>query len=167
MEEAQGRHWYVVYTKPHQEERAQLHLQRKGLATFFPRLRLPAGRRTRRQIVPLFPNYLFVQFRLPDDYEAVRWAPGVKYVVGHEGIPTPLDSAVVDFLQQSSTPDGISPARVRLTMGSEVRLVSGPFVGLVGIIEHPPDARGRVKVLMHLLGRPVRVDVPGAAVEEE
>jgi transcriptional antiterminator RfaH len=164
MEEAQGPQWYVVYTKPHREETAQFHLQRKGLNTFFPRLRLPYGRRNRRHIVPLFPNYLFVQLRLPDDYNVVRWSPGVSYLVGFNGIPTPLDVTVVEFLQQRSAPDGISPARVSLTVGSGVRIVSGPFEGLVGIIENPPDAKGRVKVLMQLLSRQVRVKVPVDAV---
>jgi len=165
MEETQGLHWYVVYTKPQREDMAQLHLQRKGLDTFLPRLRLPCGRHHRRPIVPLFPNYLFAQLRLPDDYNVVRWAPGVKHVVGCEGIPTPLDGAVVAFLRQSSTPEGIALARVRLRVGAEVRLVAGPFEGLVGIIENPPDAKGRVKVLMHLLSRQVRVEVPVEAVD--
>ena len=164
VEEAHGPHWYVVYTKPHQEDTTQLHLQRKGLDTFFPRLRLPYTRRDRRPIIPLFPNYLFVQLRLPDDYHAVRWSPGVKHLVGCDGIPTPLDGTVVEFLRQRSAPDGISPARVSLTVGSGVRLVSGPFAGLVGIIENPPDAKGRVKVLMQLLRRQVRVEVSVDAV---
>ena len=43
--------------------------------------------------------------------------------------------------------------------------MSGPFEGLVGIIENPPDARGRVKILMQLLSRQVRVEVPVAAVD--
>ena len=90
-EETQGQHWYVVYTKPQREETAQFHLQRKGLATFFPRLRLPYGRRHRRHIIPLFPNYLFVQLRLPDDYQVVHWSPGVNHLVGCEGMPTPLE----------------------------------------------------------------------------
>jgi transcriptional antiterminator RfaH len=158
-EAAQGPQWYVVYTKPHQEETAQLHLQRKGLATFFPRLRLPYGRRNRRHIVPLFPNYVFVQLRIPDDYTVVHWSPGVNHVVGCDGIPTPLDGAVVEFLRQRSTLEGILPARVSLTVGLGVRIVAGPFQGLVGIIENPPDTKGRVKILMQLLSRQVRVEV--------
>ena len=165
MEEAQGQQWYVVYTKPHREEMAQFHLQRKGLDTFFPRLRWPYGRRHRRHLVPLFPNYLFVQLRIPADYNVVRWSPGVNHLVGCEGIPTPLDGRIVAFLRQRSTPEGISPAGVRLRVGLGVRLVAGPFEGLVGIIENPPDAKGRVKVLMQLLSRKVRVEVPVDTVD--
>ena len=167
MEEAQIRQWYVVYTKPHREETAQFHLQRKGLDTFFPRLRLPYGRRNRRHIIPLFPNYIFAQLRVPDDYNVVRWSPGVNHLVGCDGTPTPLDGTVVEFLRQKSTPDGILPARVNLAVGAGVRIVSGPFEGLVGIIENPPDARGRVKVLMQLLSRQVRVELSVDDVDRE
>jgi transcriptional antiterminator RfaH len=166
MEKAQGPQWYVVYTKPQREEMAQFHLQRKGLDTFFPRLRLPYVRRHRRPTIPLFPNYLFAQLRLPDDYSVVRWSPGVNHLVGYDGIPTPLEDTVVEFLRQKSTPEGILPAQGRLPVGTGVRIVSGPFEGLVGIIEHPPDAKGRVKVLMQLLSRQVRVEVPVEAVAE-
>lgn len=160
MEKAPEQQWYVVYVKPNREEAAQFHLQRKGFDTFLPRLRLSSSRRDRRQIVPLFPNYLFARLRVPDDYNMVRWAPGVNHLVGCEGRPTPLDSAVVDFLRQRATPDGILPERIHFSTGSGVRIVAGPFEGLVGVIENPPDARGRVKVLMQLLGRQVRVEIP-------
>jgi len=166
MEKAQVLQWYVVYVKPNREETAQFHLQRKGFDTFFPRLRSSYGRRNRRQIVPLFPNYLFAQLRVPDDYNMVRWSPGVNHLVGCDGTPTPLEDVVVEFLRQRSTPDGILPARINLTVGSGVRIVSGPFEGLVGIIENPPDARGRVKVLMQLLSRQVRVEISVDAVDE-
>jgi hypothetical protein len=35
----------------------------------------------------------------------------------------------------------------------------------VGIIRQPPDAKGRVKVLLHLLNRPAAVDLPIEFVE--
>ena len=41
-----------------------------------------------------------------------------------------------------------------------VEITSGPFAGLAGIIQEPPDARGRVTVLMDLLNRQVPVEVP-------
>src|SRR5688572_28054454 len=166
MEKAPEQRWYVVYTKRQREDMAQAHLQRKGLDTFFPRLQLPYGRRDKRPIVPLFPNYLFARLRLPDDYNMVRWSPGVNHVVGYGGIPTPLEETGVEFLRQKCTPEGILPARVGLAGGSEVRIVSGPFAGLVGIIDNSPDAKGRVKVLMQLLSRQVRVQVPVEVVTE-
>ncbi len=63
----------------------------------------------------------------------------------------------------------LNPAQTRLACQLagelEVLINAGPFAGLVGIIQNPPDARGRVKVLLELLGRHVKVDVPVACTE--
>ena len=49
--------------------------------------------------------------------------------------------------------------------GEEVRVSRGPFQGLVGIIQEPPNARGRVTLLLELLSRQVRAEVPIEYVE--
>jgi transcription antitermination factor NusG len=165
MDEIQLRQWYAIYAKPYREETAQFHLQKNGLPTFFPKLRLPSSRPHRRQLVPLFPNYLFAHLRIPEDYNLARWSPGVKHVVSCNGIPTPLEDTIMDFLRYKAMPDGILTAQSNLTVGSGVRFTRGPFEGLIGIIENPPDARGRVKVLMQLLSREVRVDISVDSVD--
>jgi transcription antitermination factor NusG len=91
----------------------------------------------------------------------VVWAPGVKCLVGSGGIPLPLDPEVVAFLKRNATADGRLPARSDLRRGQEVEITAGPLAGLIAIIERPPDARGRVRVLMKLLNRRLtRVQVP-------
>jgi transcriptional antiterminator RfaH len=160
-EGATGRRWYVVYSKPRKEEFAEINLKSKGLRTFFPRLLLPGLARGQRRIVPLFPNYLFVYIDcLSDEYAYVRWSPGVKRLVGFNGSPTPLDESIVGFLIGQADEAGVIRARSSLKVGQSVHISGGPFDGLVGIIQEPPDARGRVKVLMSLLNRQVRVEVP-------
>jgi transcriptional antiterminator RfaH len=152
--------WYVVYTKPQQEARAELHLRRRGIESFHPQLELPAYAGERRRCVPLFPNYLFAQVDLISQYHEVVWSPGVKRLVGAGGVPTPLDDAVVRLLKRHATADGRLRARPDLEAGQEVEILDGPFAGLFAIIQNPPDARGRVRVLMKLLNqRPVRAQV--------
>ena len=160
MHHSEGRQWYVVYTKPHGEELARFHLTLKGIDVFLPRLLLPESLKKRRRIVPLFPNYLFVHIRIFEGYHYVAWSPGVKRLVGFNGIPTPLDEEVVRFLMQQASPEGIIASRSNLMAGHEVTITGGPFNGLVGIIQDPPDTRGRVNLLLNLLSRQVKVTVP-------
>ena len=54
----------------------------------------------------------------------------------------------------------LSPLVATLRIGQQVAIDGGPFDGLVGIIQEPPNARGRVKILLQLLNRPTKVDVP-------
>jgi transcriptional antiterminator NusG len=157
--------WYVVYSKAHREELAEFHLRSKGLEVFFPRLLLPPSLRRRKQIVPLFPNYLFVRIRIPEEYECVIWSPGVKRFVSFNDDPRPIEDELVSYLMHQANPAGVIPARSDLKVGQEVRITGGPFDGLAGIIQEPPDARGRVRILMEMLSRQVNVEVPTHFIE--
>ncbi len=161
MLQQEMRQWYVVYSKPRKEEFAEFILRQKGIEVFFPRLRLPGSLRRRRQTVPLFPNYLFVKIQVfSEEYHYVTWSPGVNRLVSFNSIPVPLNTDVVAFLMDQSTDEGTITARSNLMSGQEVQINGGPFDGLIGIIQNPPDAKGRVKLLLNLLSREVKVAVP-------
>jgi transcriptional antiterminator RfaH len=156
-----SRSWYVVYSKPHHERLARLHLERQGIEVFYPQLLLPLYAGPRRRVVPLFPNYLFIKIDLREHFRGVVFAPGVKQFVGVNGGITSLDDEVVAFLKGQASADGVLSARSNLKVGDPVEITAGPFAGVAAIIEDPPDSRGRVKVLMQLLsGRAIHADVP-------
>ena len=160
-EPAGARSWYVVYSKPRQETFAQFHLQQRGVEVFVPKLSLPKYVTRPSRIVPLFPSYLFVRIDPTQEYHRVRWAPGVRRFVSSNGVPTPLEDAVVTFLVERADSEGTVQARADLRVGEMVEIAHGPFDGLIGIIQQPPDAKGRIKVLMQLLNQQrVKVDVP-------
>jgi transcription elongation factor/antiterminator RfaH len=161
------RQWYVVYSKPNKEELARFHLQRKRLEVFFPRLLLPQAHRKCRRVVPLFPNYLFVRIQIPEEYYYVLWSPGVKDLVNFNGIPAPLNEETVVFLMQQATAEGVLTARSELRAEQEVRIITGPFEGLIGIIQDPPDSKGRIRVLLKLLNREVRTEMSAHYVENK
>jgi transcription elongation factor/antiterminator RfaH len=158
---AESRRWLVVYSKPRKEGSAQFHLTRRGVEVFAPKMLLPAYLERRTRLVPLFPSYLFVHIDPEVDFYTVLWTPGVsRFVASQGGTPAQLDPAVVAFLKERADGDGVITARADLKVGAQVEVTRGPFDGLMGIITRPPDAKGRVKVLMQLLNRqPVRVDI--------
>jgi transcriptional antiterminator RfaH len=158
--------WYVVSTKPRREDFAATQIAQRGIDVFLPRLVL-VRRGGERVVRPLFPGYLFARLVLAAEGARVTWAPGVRRLVSFEGDPPPVPEAAIDFLRSQATPEGVIVARPRpLPVGRRVRVTTGPLAGLVGIIENPPDARGRVGVLMELLRRPMRVSVDVDALEE-
>jgi len=151
------RQWYVVYSKPHKEEQVRFHLALKGIESFFPRLQIPGCSGRKRSITPLFPNYLFVRVDLANEAHYVIWSPGVKRIVSFSDRPVPLDEAVIQFLKQRADSDGIIQAQSCLSAGQQVEIVGGPFNGFIGIIENPPNAKGRVQILLKLLSRHISV----------
>ncbi len=155
-----GNQWFAVYTKPEKEEYAELNLRLRGIDTFFPKLSFPQSVRRKRQVAPLFPNYLFVRFEIASGMWSVMWCPGVKRIVSFNGCPAVVEESVMGFLMAQANPNGVISAHCNVAVGQEVSIDGGPFDGLIGIIQEPPNAKGRVKVLLQILNRPTKVDVP-------
>ena len=160
------RHWFAVYTKPQKEAYAELNLRLRGIETFFPKLFLPNTEKRKKQIVALFPHYLFVRCKIiSGEYGSIVWCPGVKRLVNFNGTPAIIDDSIVDFLMSQTGSDGVIAARCNVEVGQTVSIAGGPFDGLVGIIQEPPNAKGRLKVLLQLLNRQTNVDIPVQSIK--
>lgn len=155
------KHWFAVYTKPQKEEYAELNLRLRGIDSFFPKLFLPKTAKRKKHVVALFPNYLFVHCEIgSEECGSIVWCPGVKRLVSFNGTPAVVDDAVIEFLMGQTGADGVIASRCNVEVGQKVSIDGGPLDGLVVIIQQPPDARGRVKVLLQLLNRQTKVDIP-------
>ena len=161
-------HWYVVYTKPHSEEVAQEQLNKKDIFVFLPKIREVRFRNQRLQerIQPLFPNYIFARFTIPDEYYNVKWAKGVRRIVGSGEMPIPLDDSIVVFLREQVNEEGIIQQQTNLKDGDRVKVRQGPLAGLWGIVHGGVDARGRVKILMDILHAGAKIELPCSSVEK-
>ena len=157
--------WFVVSTKARREQFAQEQLSRRAVETFLPRILEPGRFGMKPLIAPLFPGYLFVHIELEEQYFHVVWTPGVRRFIGFGELPCPVDDAVIDFLHARIGSEGIVRVTRVFKEGDVVRIKHGPFEGLIGIIENPGCGHGRVRVLMELLRRQTRVDVPQHIVE--
>jgi transcription elongation factor/antiterminator RfaH len=157
--------WFVVSTKARREQFAQDQLQRRDVETFLPRILKPTHPQFKPLIAPLFPGYLFVHIDLDEQYFDVVWTPGVGRFIGFGALPCPVDDAVIAFLYARVGREGIVRVDPVFKEGDVVRVTHGPFEGLIGIIENPGCGRGRVRVLMELLRRQTRVEVPQHIIE--
>jgi transcription antitermination factor NusG len=115
---------------------------------------------------PLFPGYIFVQCSLtPDLVSKVRWTPGVRRLLGDSEQPTTLSEGIVSYLREREGPRGFITAKPLLAPGMPVRLTSGPFAFLDGVIERPGSGHDRVRVLLYLLTTPISVEVDVDMIE--
>jgi len=159
--------WYVVHAQSHQEVRAVQNLQRQGFTTFCPSVRRTV-RHARKQssvLAPLFPNYLFIRLDLSYDlWRSVNGTRGVIRLITCGDTPLPVPHGVVEDLQSRTQDDGAMTWTSSFKLGDAVRISSGPFANLVGVLEHL-DSAGRVRVLLDLLGRSVTVALRGDALQ--
>jgi transcription elongation factor/antiterminator RfaH len=152
--------WFVVRTKVRREQYAEWQLARRGVRTFLPLICQPARTGIHPIVAPLFPGYLLVRIDLQVQYFNIVWTPGVSKFVAFGSAPCALEDSVVEYLQARAGSDGIIRAFPIFREGDRVRVKYGPFAGLEGIIESQASGRGRVRILMELLRRQTRVELP-------
>lgn len=144
------------------EKVALAHLQQQNFETFLPEV-LTVDKLKRQRIRPLFPNYLFVAF----DVLAMEWRTipstiGVRRLFSADvEKPIPLPEGFIEELQAFGRPE--QPPQVQtLADGDLVRLLSGPFKNLQGLVQL--DRRSRVHVLLCMLGQERLVAVEQSSV---
>ncbi len=165
------RRWYAVQCKPRMELWARTNLWDRGFEVYLPQyLKLRRHARRRDWVPrPLFPGYLFVRADLKaGDKRAVNAASGVGRMVSFGTYTPPLEDQVITEIRARQGEDGLirlDEAR-SFKPGEELRVCDGAFADMVGLFETMNDDR-RVILLLDLLGRKVRVQLPAARVTRE
>ena len=158
---SQVKRWYLVYSKPRQEDVAKQNLQRQGYETYLPMVRFARRRLGRRiiKIEPMFPRYLFIRL----DTESDNWAPirstlGVNSIVRFGPDPTPVPDELVASLKARDR-EGVQDMPLHeFKPGGKVRIEEGPFEGYEGIFL-ATTSQDRVLVLLDIVGKAAKARV--------
>ena len=163
-----GLFWYVVRTKPKNEERSRSYLEQNGLNTFLPWMetsQFNSGKAI-KMLKPLFPGYLFVRFDLMQNYPLVKWGKGVNKILGFGKYPTPIADEVVSIIKSRTDEKNIVKRAYDLSKNDQIRITSGPLKDLLGIFERWVTDSGRVKILLNLIGYQPQVELHYSQVEK-
>lgn len=152
--------WYLVHTKPRQEDIALANLQRQGYECYLPQMRIERVRRRRAEVAtePMFPRYLFV--RLDSSDQGKSWSPirstlGVSQLVHFGARAAKVDDTLVDLLRQR---ERAIPTEAMFHSGDSVVITDGPFAGIEAIYQSA-DAERRAFILLEILAKPVSMHI--------
>lgn len=160
--------WYVVHTRPNGEQAALANLLCQGFRAYLPQhLRQRRHARKLTQVRrPLFPRYLFVRINIERErWRAIQSTIGVSHLVGTGETPLPVPNGIVEEITARENADGlIEIERERkFRPGDRLQILSGALMDKIGLFAAMDDAE-RVVLLLDLLGRQVRVKMPGNLV---
>ncbi|MDN5364151.1 MAG: transcription termination/antitermination protein NusG [Eubacteriales bacterium] len=181
MENREGKapekRWFVIHTYSGYENKVKANLEKRiasmNMGDKIFRILVPMedeievkdGKRrmTKRKI---FPGYVLVEMILTDDsWYVVRNTPGVTGFVGPGSKPVPLDDEEAkQILRQMGVEE--PKTRIDLEVGQKVRVTSGPFATLVGVVEEIFPDKQKVRVLVNMFGRETPVELDFTQVEE-
>jgi transcriptional antiterminator RfaH len=104
-----------------------------------------------------FPRYLFIVLDpARHQWRRVNSTIGVSHLVMRGDQPLPVPGGVVEALIEATDARGILQLGRGLRLGEPVRLMAGPFAEQLATLDHQDDS-GRVRVLLHILGRQVSI----------
>jgi transcriptional antiterminator RfaH len=149
--------WCVVHTQSRSERRAEHNLRLQNYTVFAPFIsrKVRHARQSKCVQSPLFPRYIFVKLDLGRDrWLNINGTAGVCELITVRDRPLPLPGGLVEALMtaHADPKDRDEDFHVDKT----VQLRGGPFAELIGRIAHVDD-KGRVQVLLEIMGRAVSV----------
>ena len=162
-EETRERTWRIAHTKSRREKKLASFLVREGIAYYLPLIlrRQPGQKRVRLSLVPVFSGYVFFKASDFERYQAMC-SSQIARVIG-----VPDQGGLVRELKQIKavidTEAHVYPHHY-LEQGQEVRVVSGPFKGVEGIIDRR-KGENRLVLRVTSLFQAVAVDVSADMVE--
>ncbi len=153
--------WYVIYTKPKQEDRVEETLARATVEVFNPKLRRKRLIRSKyeRVIRPLFPNYLFAKFDPSRHYHMIKYTRGVRCIVGNRGSPWPVSEDIIDIIKSRMNEEGLIVINPDIKVGDKVEITEGPFRGFIGIFEREMKDSERIIVLLNTIQYRASIDI--------
>ncbi|NKB32000.1 MAG: transcription/translation regulatory transformer protein RfaH [Pseudomonadales bacterium] len=153
------KHWYLVYSKPRQEDVAKHQLERQGYTTYLPKIEVQfrKGSDIRSRIEPFFPRYLFIELDQKfDDWSPIRSTIGVCGIVRFGGVPQSIpESLIVELVRNENSDKFQIVKEVSWNKGDVLEIEQGPFSGYRCIFQESKGVH-RVSVLLDIIGKQTR-----------
>ena len=172
--EEQKKYWYVIHTYSGYEDRVKINLEHRiqnmdvkdnisqVIIPTEEEIEIKNGQRT-TVAKKVFPGYILIEMELTDEsWYAVRNTPGVIGFVGTGAgsKPTPLDDKEAKTILKQMEAEA-PRIKVGIDKGQSVRIIDGPFIDFIGVVDEINAEKGKVKVLVSFFGRetPVELDL--------
>ena len=172
--------WYVVHTYAGFENKVRENLEQtirtNSLQDQIAQVLIPTEevvqiRDGRRNISTqkIFPGYVIVEMDLNDEtWSIVKNTPGVTGFVGPGREPLPLSPDEVEtIMAHMSATDEKPRPKIVFEVGERVKVIEGPFYNFSGYVAEMNEERGRLKVMVDILGRSTPVELDFLQVEKQ
>ena len=171
--------WYVVNTYSGHESKVQEKLMMRAesmdMQDYIFRVIVPEEKVVeikngveKERVKKIFPGYILVEMVMSDEaWYVVRNTPGVTGFIGSSGKgakPTPLQPYEVDKILNEM---GMSRIEVDkdLAVGTKVRIITGPFDGMIGKVDSIDIPTSIVNLLVDLFGQETAIEVELTEIE--
>jgi len=180
MEQSE-KEWYIIHTYSGYEDRVKTNLEHriesmdirdKIFQVVVPtedEMEIKDGQR-RTVARKIFPGYIMVEMVMDEEsWHVVRNTPGVTGIVSTQDDkgkiePVPLDEEEVKYILKQMESE-IPRVKVGFSRGQSIRIIDGPFIDFIGVVDDLNEEKGKVKVMVSFFGRETPVELDFLQVE--
>jgi len=178
------KNWYVLRVQSGKEAQVRDGLERRikmsaldeavcGVLVPSERVTEIRGGEKRVRERKTYPGYIFVEVETSDAGEIpeaawflIRETPGIGDFLGTRSVPTPMSKRDVDkMLGEAVHKDEAPKLKIGFAEGEAVRIKEGPFENFDGTVDQVSAAKGLVRVIVTIFGRPTPVELEYWQVE--
>jgi len=152
--------WYLVYTKPHWEQKVAFFIEAILHQEVYLPLWSPEGQV--KESTPFFPHYLFVHLNLEDfPIYTLRQTPGVRSLPKFDNQLLPVPEDVIESVRAyiAQTRGQVYARGQLFHKGDRVAIIRGVLKGKHALFDRQLSGPERVRVLLTILGRLVPTEV--------
>ncbi|HPS64030.1 MAG TPA: UpxY family transcription antiterminator [Ignavibacteria bacterium] len=143
--------WFVMRTKPRNENKVYLQVQKKNIEVYYPvipQLRIWSDRK-KKIFLPMFPGYLFIHGDEQERYNAIADTSGATGYLMYLKKPAIVKQKEIDSIKISlQEPERIKVDKLTVQKGDLVEVTGGAFAGLRGFVI---EFRGSYKIVVNII----------------
>ncbi|KPU42646.1 hypothetical protein OXPF_38210 [Oxobacter pfennigii] len=170
---AESAKWYVVHTYSGYENKVKANLEKtienRSLQNLISDVKVPIEesveiKNGKKKVVQrkTYPGYVLVKMVMSDEsWYVVRNTRGVTGFVGPGSKPIPLTDAEIRSM-------GVTQPQVSIdiSIGENVKVVSGPFENFVALVEEINVVKRKIKAFVNMFGRDTLVEFDFDQIEK-
>jgi transcription antitermination factor NusG len=155
--------WYALKVRVGGEGNVVRALCDRGLNHYCPTRKERRSYTDRMKVVtmPVFPGYVFCSFDIAKKLPVIS-CPGVDYIVGIAGVPTPIPEVQIESIRRMIAAGAV--ASEQFVAGDRVRVTHGALEGVEGLLIREPHGN-RLVVSIDLLNRAASLFVDQDQIE--
>ncbi|MBL1213865.1 MAG: UpxY family transcription antiterminator [Ignavibacteriae bacterium] len=165
MKPTPPKYWFVLYTKPRHEFKAEAQIKSINVETYLPTTTVIKQWSDRKKKVtePLFKSYIFIY---ADEKERLNSLEqnGVVATVCFKGKPAHVPEIQIENLRKLLAGKSEVEVTDKIEINTRVRVDDGPFAGIEGVVFENENNDKMLGITIDLLNRTVAVKLPKTEV---
>ncbi len=170
MEYIDKNKWYAIFVATGDEDKVKERINfrlREDFKVLVPKRKMRERKegQWKDKIRILFPGYVLLNGQMSNNkYNQLRDIPGVIRLLKDSDGPQEISDSEISIISRLTYNNEIIGSSILNRVGGAIEVIDGPLLGMEGFIRSINERKGRVKVVINLLGEPRTVELSIAMV---